>query len=114
MKFKKDNYFGLIFFILVFICPAVIYLLITELDFKYGKWVVLILWFSLLGIIGYYNHKVFQKNYLIKDLDDKFQLASRLKSIQNDSKQKGQYDFENKRLIEEINDSIRKTNKNKE
>ena len=66
MDYKK-----LFILFLFFICPVLIYSLITELRFEYGKWIVIILWFSFLGTIYYYRSKIYEKNCLIKELNER-------------------------------------------
>lgn len=77
------NKLGIFFFVfLLFVCPFLLYILITELNFEYGKWVVIILWWFLLLIIYHYRMKVSEKNHIITELNEKFKLDAKLKNMQ--------------------------------
>ena len=97
MDYKK-----LFILFLFFICPVLIYSLITELRFEYGKWIVIILWFSFLGTIYYYRSKIYEKNCLIKELNERFDLDDKLKSTH---KKGDHYDFTINRLRNGIKDA---------
>lgn len=96
----KGDLWNLFFLILFFIVPVLIYFAVVEFD---SIWVIALPYYVILGVMGYYKNKVFQKNNLIKDLDKNFKLTDKLRSIQE---KKDYDDFETRRLINEIEDSI--------
>lgn len=102
--FKKDNWIKIFFILIIVIFPGIIF---TELKPSLIGWGFIIIYFALLLTILHYHAKVFQKNNVIKELDEKFQLTSKLKAMKHE-----QRDFEIRRLIEEITDSIIHVNKN--
>lgn len=80
------------FVVLIFIMPVILYSFI-KWDFitsresngemtTLGYWIVIVLWFSFIGTIYYYKSKIHEKNYLISELNEQFNLDDKLKSMQ--------------------------------
>jgi hypothetical protein len=72
-----------------------------------GAWIITILWWAILGIVMYYKTKIFRKNHLIKELEEKFELIDKLANILKSKQEKHNYhDFSTKNMIDEVKDSI--------
>ncbi|MFA6193432.1 MAG: hypothetical protein WC726_01015 [Parcubacteria group bacterium] len=116
-KCRKERlmYFGL--FLLIFIVPVGLYSMVkwdpiisrgSEGEtITLGAWIITILWWAILGIVMYYKTKIFRKNHLIKELEEKFELIDKLANILKSKQEKHNYhDFSTKNMIDEVKDSI--------
>jgi hypothetical protein len=102
--FKKVDWQSYYLYLIIFILPVLIYiaLILLGLESHYGTWTFIALYYLALGIIGYYHTKVFHKNHLINDLDEKFGLTDKLN---HEKKNKTYHDFTIKALLDGIKES---------
>ncbi len=97
---SKGNLWNSFFLVVLFVVPVLIYFAVVEFD---SVWAVALPYYGMLGLVAYYHSKVFQKNNLIKSLNENFELTDKLKSIQD---KKDYNDFETRSMLNEIEDSI--------
>jgi hypothetical protein len=103
---RKEKLWKISFLLLIFVFPTLIYFAIIKLDelrTNYGMWIVVAMWWAILGMFLYFRKKIdnlettlAERNYLVINIESMLGVAKQLRN-----KIKGKIDTSRTKLLDE-------------